>query len=310
MASAASRQAAKQRALESVLNLFGDAKKGKAGGKGGGDGSQNMSAMIASLKRAEPIPGLEGLLEDPPAQKVATEKVYESRSLMLFRPADWPRRPAIFMVESKAFDQLILLTILTNCVTMAWESPLDPDVGPKAMFINVSRYTIAALRPADVFPLRAPRAPNFYSLLLLLARTTIIAPAACCPGGTPYTVPKQETILGWRNDFANWSSLLKLCHVFWRSTRDLAALTRALDLAASVRFVVQVSEVEHRLSLCTFCWLSTCRPSWVLVSAPSSDRWAGSGLATDPPPPPLELEASAEDVSAPALSASRVVIQS
>ena len=139
MASAASRQAAKQRALESVLNLFGDAKKGKAGGKGGGDGSQNMSAMIASLKRAEPIPGLEGLLEDPPAQKVATEKVYESRSLMLFRPADWPRRPAIFMVESKAFDQLILLTILTNCVTMAWESPLDPDVGPKAMFINVSR---------------------------------------------------------------------------------------------------------------------------------------------------------------------------
>ena len=173
MASAASRQAAKQRALESVLNLFGDAKKGKAGGKGGGDGSQNMSAMIASLKRAEPIPGLEGLLEDPPAQKVATEKVYESRSLMLFRPADWPRRPAIFMVESKAFDQLILLTILTNCVTMAWESPLDPDVGPKAMFINVSRYTIAALRPADVFPLRAPRAPNFYSLLLLLARTPL-----------------------------------------------------------------------------------------------------------------------------------------
>ena len=38
MASAASRQAAKQRALESVLNLFGDAKKGKAGGKGAGGG--------------------------------------------------------------------------------------------------------------------------------------------------------------------------------------------------------------------------------------------------------------------------------
>ena len=145
MASAASRQAAKQRALESVLNLFGDAKKGKAGGKGGGDGSQNMSAMIASLKRAEPIPGLEGLLEDPPAQKVATEKVYESRSLMLFRPADWPRRPAIFMVESKAFDQLILLTILTNCVTMAWESPLDPCCTPKAHFIDV-RATARAQR--------------------------------------------------------------------------------------------------------------------------------------------------------------------
>ena len=194
MASAASRQAAKQRALESVLNLFGDAKKGKAGGKGGGDGSQNMSAMIASLKRAEPIPGLEGLLEDPPAQKVATEKVYESRSLMLFRPADWPRRPAIFMVESKAFDQLILLTILTNCVTMAWESPLDPDVGPKAMFINVSRYTIAALRPADVFPLRAPRAPNFYSLLLLLARTTPLALSHYSPPSSPSPSQIMEVV--------------------------------------------------------------------------------------------------------------------
>ena len=194
MASAASRQAAKQRALESVLNLFGDAKKGKAGGKGGGDGSQNMSAMIASLKRAEPIPGLEGLLEDPPAQKVATEKVYESRSLMLFRPADWPRRPAIFMVESKAFDQLILLTILTNCVTMAWESPLDPDVGPKAMFINVSRYTIAALRPADVFPLRAPRAPNFYSLLLLLARTTPLALSHLSPPSSPSLSQIMEVV--------------------------------------------------------------------------------------------------------------------
>ena len=194
MASAASRQAAKQRALESVLNLFGDAKKGKAGGKGGGDGSQNMSAMIASLKRAEPIPGLEGLLEDPPAQKVATEKVYESRSLMLFRPADWPRRPAIFMVESKAFDQLILLTILTNCVTMAWESPLDPDVGPKAMFINVSRYTIAALRPADVFPLRAPRAPNFYSLLLLLARTAPLALSHLSPPSSPSLSQIMEVV--------------------------------------------------------------------------------------------------------------------
>ena len=195
MASAASRQAAKQRALESVLNLFGDAKKGKAGGKGGGDGSQNMSAMIASLKRAEPIPGLEGLLEDPPAQKVATEKVYESRSLMLFRPADWPRRPAIFMVESKAFDQLILLTILTNCVTMAWESPLDPDVGPKAMFINVSRYTIAALRPADVFPLRAPRAPNFYSLLLLLARTPLaLALSHLSPPSSPSLSQIMEVV--------------------------------------------------------------------------------------------------------------------
>jgi len=199
MASAASRQAAKQRALESVLNLFGDAKKGKAGGKGGGDGSQNMSAMIASLKRAEPIPGLEGLLEDPPAQKVATEKVYESRSLMLFRPADWPRRPAIFMVESKAFDQLILLTILTNCVTMAWESPLDPDVGPKAMFINVSHRSFATLSPLSgratflSLALRAAHSHFFYSRLLL-ARTTPLALSHYSPPSSPSLSQIMEVV--------------------------------------------------------------------------------------------------------------------
>ena len=30
------------------------------------------------------------------------------------------------MVESRWFDPVILLTILANCTTMAWASPLDP----------------------------------------------------------------------------------------------------------------------------------------------------------------------------------------
>ena len=36
------------------------------------------------------------------------------------------RRSAIAMVESRWFDPVILLTILANCTTMAWASPLDP----------------------------------------------------------------------------------------------------------------------------------------------------------------------------------------
>ena len=61
------------------------------------------------------------------------------------RPEDhWPRRPAIFLVENRRFDTFILLTIITNCVTMAWESPLDPDYGPKADFIDVRPRAAAA----------------------------------------------------------------------------------------------------------------------------------------------------------------------
>ena len=47
-----------------------------------------------------------------------------------------PRRTAIRIVESKPFDPFILLTILANCSTMAWESPLDPEGTDKAAFID------------------------------------------------------------------------------------------------------------------------------------------------------------------------------
>ena len=63
------------------------------------------------------------------------------------------------------------------------------------MFINVSRYTIAALRPADVFPLRAPRAPNFYSLLLLLARTPLaLALSHLSPPSSPSLSQIMEVV--------------------------------------------------------------------------------------------------------------------
>ena len=42
------------------------------------------------------------------------------------RPFNKPRIWAIKFVESRPFDPVILCTILANCTTMAWESPLDP----------------------------------------------------------------------------------------------------------------------------------------------------------------------------------------
>ena len=45
----------------------------------------------------------------------------------------------------QVFDPLILLTILANCTTMAWESPLDPEGTSKAAFIAVCEWVYLAI---------------------------------------------------------------------------------------------------------------------------------------------------------------------
>lgn len=63
-------------------------------------------------------------------------KVYAGTSCWCLLPGHQPRRLCIWIVEARFFDPLILLTILANCATMAWESPLDPDGTSKAYFIG------------------------------------------------------------------------------------------------------------------------------------------------------------------------------
>ena len=46
------------------------------------------------------------------------------------------------LIVSRPFDPFILLTIACNCVTMAWESPLDPCCTAKAAFIDVNGHTM------------------------------------------------------------------------------------------------------------------------------------------------------------------------
>ena len=84
------------------------------------------------------IDGLEGLHCSPPKEIVQgpSGKIYESTSMFVLKVADEPRRSAIKLVESPLFDPLILLTIVANCVTMAWESPLDPSGTWKSAFID------------------------------------------------------------------------------------------------------------------------------------------------------------------------------
>lgn len=72
-------------------------------------------------------PGLEGLDQSPPALAVKGPSgwIYHSTSFGCLRPHSCLRRLAIWVIEHPLFDPFILLTIMCNCSTMAWTSPLD-----------------------------------------------------------------------------------------------------------------------------------------------------------------------------------------
>ena len=54
---------------------------------------------------------------------------HEARARPGREDAALPRRLAIYAVEHPIFDPLILTTIIANCATMAWDSPLDAGHG-------------------------------------------------------------------------------------------------------------------------------------------------------------------------------------
>ena len=63
--------------------------------------------------------------------------MYAHLAIWCWLPGHVPRKWAIRVVEFPLFDPFILLTILANCATMAWQSPLDPPGTWKAGFIDV-----------------------------------------------------------------------------------------------------------------------------------------------------------------------------
>ena len=71
--------------------------------------------------------------------------LYRSTSIFCLLPGHAPRSWAILLCESKFFDPFILLTIMANCATMAWQSPLDPCCTPKADFIDVCEWVFLAI---------------------------------------------------------------------------------------------------------------------------------------------------------------------
>ena len=92
------------------------------------------------------VVGLEGLL-DPLAVTIQgpSGRMYVGQSLGCWRPQHCFRRWSIRMVESPFFDPFILLAIVCNCVTLAWQSPLDPTGTWKAQFLETAEDVFLAI---------------------------------------------------------------------------------------------------------------------------------------------------------------------
>ena len=71
--------------------------------------------------------------------------VYQGRSFGRLLPHQQPRKFFILLIESPAFDPLILLTIMANCATMAWSSPLDPSGTWKEAVLSVLEWIYLAI---------------------------------------------------------------------------------------------------------------------------------------------------------------------
>lgn len=88
----------------------------------------------------------------PPAFVGRSGRKYGGRSSLLQLTVDQePRRWAIATRESRFFEPFILVCILANCVTLAWQSPLDPCCTPKAIFIQVCDTSFLIIFTVEMF---------------------------------------------------------------------------------------------------------------------------------------------------------------
>ena len=91
---------------------------------------ETVYAPISALQSSYP----------PAAAQGPSGWIYHSTSLGCLRPHHFPRRLAIMTVESPVFDPFILITIMCNCITMAWASPMDPPGTTKQDILAVLEW--------------------------------------------------------------------------------------------------------------------------------------------------------------------------
>ena len=76
--------------------------------------------------------------------------MYAGTSAGCLRVGTCPCKYAILLVEASFFELLILFTILANCGTMAWGSPLDPPGSWKARVLALCEQVVLVMFTAEI----------------------------------------------------------------------------------------------------------------------------------------------------------------
>lgn len=93
------------------------------------------------------VAGLSALHQTPPPTAVVgpTGRKYHSESFGCLHIHHLPRRWSIQLVEHPLFDAFIFLTIVCNCFTLAWDSPIDPPGTWKSEFMGWAEWIFLSI---------------------------------------------------------------------------------------------------------------------------------------------------------------------
>lgn len=192
-----------------------------------------------------PAGGLE-TLEGP--QRLNVEKVrgpsgklYTSTSLLVLKPGYEPRRSAIRLVEYRFFDPFILLTILANCGTMAWQSPLDPCCTWKASFLDTCEWVFLGIFTIEMVT-------KICAYGFICQREAYLHDAWCQLDFTVVTLAWLPILFP---SMGNYSVLRA-----FRALRPLRALKRVPGMPVLVQWILSVlPKMGNVLLLCGFIFL-------------------------------------------------------
>ena len=208
--------------------------------RGSSLGGEKRPSFHGALKP----PSLEGLYLSPPSALVLgpSGREYCGISLGCLRPHQAPRRWMILLVEHRAFDPIVLLSILANCATMAWASPLDPCCTDKAAFLAMCEdvflviFTFELLVKVVAYGLISPRSSYLRDPWCLL--DFIIVALAWLPIFLP--------------TLGNYSGLRA-----FRALRPLRALKRVPGMPLLVQWIIDVlPRLVDVLTLVAFIFLT------------------------------------------------------
>ena len=209
------------------------------------DGNLNFAAMLQAAKFAQQRT-IDALHTDEPADEIpevkgASGRLYGGFALCGLRPKHWPRKQAILFVEWPTFDKVILLTILCNCATMAWVSPLDPLGTPKAAFIDVCEWVFLAIFTCELLIKMVAYGLLFHAEAYLRDPWCQLDFVVVTLAWLPILIPS----------FGNYSVFRA-----FRALRPLRALKRVPGMPLLVQWILDVlPKMGNVLMLCGFIFL-------------------------------------------------------